>query len=76
MSCPTKKKAQRPIKHFPTDLIIIHFQVLMMTIIPTPFVYLPVWIFAVLSLLQEEVSLHFPISLPPSLSYSFRDCDT
>lgn len=48
----------------------------MMTIIPTPFVYLPVWIFAVLSLLQEEVSLHFPISLPPSLSYSFRDCDT
>jgi hypothetical protein len=27
MSCPTKKKAQRPIKHFPTDLIIIYIYI-------------------------------------------------
>jgi hypothetical protein len=43
----------------------------MMTIIPHPtFVYLPVWIFAVLSLLQEEESpsLYISPSLSPTLS--------
>lgn len=40
----------------------------MMTIIPTPFVYLPVWIFAVLSLLllQEEESPSLYISHSPT----------